>query len=198
MEAVAEATASPNIDNDFSKTIEESKNAVHLSTIEPKRKGRGRPRKNDTVASGSGPSTSTPNNGGQSVTMGSNTPEIKTYLVGPLVAISKIPAHNYQVKELALTEDEAMLCADSLQQVLNAFIPDVNRMNPKTAAIFGACITFGSIGFQKYAVFQAHRPAPKKPEPKKENPVQSEAPEVPSGAVASKDYFKTVSAPAPL
>lgn len=171
--------------DDFKKTVEESKNAIHSAIVEPKRRGRGRPRKDDTNTQNQKVESVSPNI--QNPQMNQNTPEIKTYLVGPLIAISQIPAHNYRTPELALTPDEAMLCADSVQQILNAFIPDVAQMNPKTAAIFGACVTFSSIGFQKYAILQAKRP---KPEPKKEEP-KTEAPSIPNNAVPAENYFKS-------
>lgn len=66
---------------------------------------------------------------------------------------SKIPAHKYGIPELAFTIDEAGICALSCNNLLNVFIPDIGRMNPKTAAVISAFSTFGAIGFQKYQIY---------------------------------------------
>lgn len=98
-------------------------------------------------------------------------PDVSKYLAGPLVALSKIPAHKHGIAELALTEDEAKACAEALNNCVQAFIPDVNQMSPKTAAVVTAVLTFGSIGYMKFSIYAAHQ-AKKNPKPEPE--VQSE------------------------
>lgn len=87
--------------------------------------------------------------------------DISGYLAQPLIAISKFPAAKYEIPELALSPEEADMCAKSLNEMLKAFVPDTAKMSPKTAAVLGAAVTFGSIGFQKYAIYSAKKPAAK-------------------------------------
>lgn len=126
----------------FEKIATESKNTVNINKTAAKR-GRGRPRKIPLNAE-----------------TGQNTikaeivppPDISGFICKPLKFISTIPAQKYNIPELALNDDEAMECAKSLNELLNAFVPDMESMSPKTAAIFGSIMVFGSIGFQKYSI----------------------------------------------
>lgn len=106
-----------------------------------------------------------------------------------MVFISRIPAQKTQIPELALSPDEAMLCAASLENLLNVFVPDVTKLDPKTAAVIGTCTTFGSIGLSKYAIYLDRRSrVPQDPSPA--TPEASEtAPEKVKGAVSAKEYF---------
>lgn len=134
------------VDHGFKKQVEESKaKIVEAKEIKeaPKRK-RGRPRK--------GPE------GGASAVSPAGTDvaplgDLTAYIEAPLMFISKIPASKYEIPELALTQDEAKMCAESLNALANAFVPDLNKVDPKTAAIFNACATIGSVSFQKYMIY---------------------------------------------
>lgn len=78
----------------------------------------------------------------------------------PLIAISKGPAIKYKIPELAFSDEEASMLAQSISEIANAFIPDVNTMNPKVAAVMSFSLVAGSIGFSKYMIFQEkYRPA---------------------------------------
>lgn len=132
-------------DQNLDQIIQESKKVLENSEpVTPKRK-RGRPRK-----AGEAVSTDAPQNAPQAPQAA---PDITPYLVDPLIAISKFPASKHKMPDLALSRDEAQLCAKSLNDLLQAFVPDLNNMSPKTAAILGVAVTFGSIGFSKYAIY---------------------------------------------
>lgn len=169
----------PAIDADFQKTIEESKAAIQNEKQKVVKKGRGRPRK-----SGDAPTPQTNTSPQQSPGLSpAAPPDLKQYLVPPMIAISKIPATKHQIPELALSQDEAEACAIALNQCLQAFIPDVNTMSPKTAAIVSLALTVGTIGFQKYSIYQDKKPKVQKPEPT----VQEKNAAAPT--VSHEDYF---------
>lgn len=114
------------------------------------KRGRGRPRKDGTI-----PGAVPTQGSASSVTPPATQPppDISKHIATPLIAISKIPAAKFRIPELALSPDEAQSCAEALQGVLNAFVPDVATMNPKTAAVIGALVVFGSIGLQKVQIY---------------------------------------------
>lgn len=140
----------------FKKTLEESKARIQLETslgeqLVPKR-GRGRPRKHPgTPEIPIAPAVT------QTVQAAEPAPDIAPLIKAPIQALSRIPAINYKIPELAFTDDEASMCAESLNQVIQAFVPDIGKMDPKTAAVVGAISVFGSIGFQKYSILQEKR-----------------------------------------
>jgi hypothetical protein len=68
--------------------------------------------------------------------------------------LSRIPAERTQIPALELSITEADACAEALIGILNAFIPDVSKIDPKTAAVLGGITVFGSIGFQKYEIYR--------------------------------------------
>ncbi len=137
----------------FKTVIDQSKQKIAEAEAHggPAKRGRGRPRKikvSVTPASDSPSVTSQP-----SVAGPTPAPDISQYLIGPLVMISRIPANNYGIPEIALTPDEAGLCAMSLNHLMQVFVPDLGQMSPKTAAVISAFSTFGGIGFQKYQIY---------------------------------------------
>lgn len=83
--------------------------------------------------------------------------DLAPFLKTPIQVISKIPASKYQCADLAFSDDEAKACAESLNQIVEAFIPDLNQMDPKTAAVVSGLSVFGSIAFQKYSIYQQKR-----------------------------------------
>lgn len=139
-------------DQAFQKIIEESKAKIQEAHIEqlPKRKP-GRPRKNPLPTSESHGSATV----AETVTLQAPTPppDLAPMMKGPLIFISKIPATKHNIPELALSPDEAQLCAESLNQILNAFVPDVGNMDPKTAAVVSGSMVFGTVFFQKYQIY---------------------------------------------
>lgn len=175
----------PAVNSDFAEIVKESKENIQAAEMVPPKGKAGRkklPRDENgkiirdpsapsrVKASGgaSGPSVATQGTPSPS----SPPPDISKHLIAPLIGLSKIPAMRYRTPELALTGDEAALCAHSLQECLNAFVPDVGQMSPKTAAVIGVFLTFGSIGFSKYQIYLERRPKPTEdaPLPEKANP----------------------------
>lgn len=135
-------------DPDFEKVVQESREKIHAASVkDPKlKRGRGRPRKvqPEVTAHTDAAKSETP------VPL-----DVSKYIAPPLIAVSKIPAVKTGIPELTLSSDEANACAQSLNDLLMVYIPDVGNASPKTMAIFGACVTFGSIGFQKYSIYAA-------------------------------------------
>lgn len=137
--------------HDFQKTVAEAKQAVEAEGQKKVRKGRsdkGRARKPSTDA---GPGLST-----QPSAPGASAPQsidISQYLAVPIAALSTLPAKKHGIPELALTAEESKACAEAINGIFNAFVPNINQMSPKTAAIMGAVMVFGSIGFTKYQIF---------------------------------------------
>lgn len=174
----------------FEQVVKESQAVIAQETASdsvPKR-GRGRPRK--VVASDAPKKVEVENSVAASPI--SPPPDISQILVTPLQALSKIPAKNYNVADLALTTEEAQACAESLNQVLQAFVPDQNAMSPKTAAVVMAFLTFGSIGFSKYMILldaeaEREKLEPKKPEPEIQDAIAAEQVRA---KVDAADYFK--------
>lgn len=170
-------------DENFAQVVAESKEVIHAQPLEKVRSKRGRPSlseaekiaraKASNTAEGR-PSQGHPTNNdsasGESSTDGrpgqSNPgPSAIPFLVAPIKALSNIPAANHKMPELAFSEEEAHACAVALDQLLQAYIPDLNNMSPKAAAVLGCCLTFGSIGFNKYAIFQKIQSERMKAEP---------------------------------
>jgi hypothetical protein len=159
--------------NEFKKMVEKSKEKLHAETSLPPKRGRGRPRKvvSDAPAPTAAPSMAPPP---------LQATDITRYLIPPIGALSKIPANKHQIPELALSPDEAGMCAMACNDLLNVFVPDLSRMSPKTAAIISAGCTFSSIFFTKYQIYStkmAERKASvKKPESKSEQTAAAESP----------------------
>lgn len=174
----------------FEQVVKESqaKIAEESASTSVPRRGRGRPRKIQSdeapkVAAAESPVVASPI---------SPPPDISKILTTPLQALSKIPAKNYGVADLALTQEEAAACAESLNQVLQAFVPDQNAMSPKTAAVVMAFLTFGSIGFSKYMILLDAEEAREKLEPKKPEPEIQDAikQEQERAKIDAADYYK--------
>jgi len=143
-----DTAGAPVLDLDFQKTIEESKQTIQNEKQKEVKKGRGRPRKSGDP----GPAvqaTAPPQNQGLST----QSTDLSPYIVVPLQALSGIPAKKHNIPELALNAEEAKACAEALNQMFNVFVPNINQMSPKTAAVLGAFMVFGSIGFTKYQIY---------------------------------------------
>ncbi|NJM09517.1 MAG: hypothetical protein HC883_01055 [Bdellovibrionaceae bacterium] len=80
---------------------------------------------------------------------------IENELVLPLILISKVPAMRTGIPELTLDEAEAKACASSLQRLIDVYAPDLAKMDPKTAAIMGAVMTFGTLVINKLMIYSA-------------------------------------------
>ncbi len=114
--------------------------------------------------------------------------EIAQHLKAPLMAISQIPARNTDIPELALTADEAELCAQACDQLFSAFFPDVTQLSPKASAIIGGLVVFGLVGFSKYAIYMDRKGnkivQKENLEPKEESPNNP-----PPVGVSAESYF---------
>jgi hypothetical protein len=84
-------------------------------------------------------------------------PHMKQLIVAPLKIISRIPARKYKINELALDDTEAGELADSLDQMLQVFIPDLGAMSPKTAAVFNVGIVASTLIISKYKIYSEKR-----------------------------------------
>lgn len=172
----------------FKKTIEESKEKIQAADekILPKRgrgqRGPGRKKLNAK------PQASAQSETIQSVNVDSSpAPSIAPLITPPLLAISKIPASKHNIPELALTPEEAELCANCLNELVQAFVPDLNKMDPKTAAVSGAIMVFGSIFFQKYTIY-ANEMKKRESEKKKEE-IQDEPLPRGNNPLGAESYF---------
>ena len=175
---------------DFSKIVQESRKKIAIDQTAPLKRPVGRPRKTPISESQTEarPSVAAP-------APPQPPPDIVKYLKTPLMAIGQIPARRTGIDELALNEEEATLCANALQEILNAFIPDLSKMSPKTAAVFSGVLTFGSIALQKYGIYQAKiaeaQAQLERESAQGEKPPQAPSQQAGSGpVVTSMDYFK--------
>lgn len=146
-------------DVDFEKTILESKAKIHSESQKPVRKGRsdkGRSRKpnesNINQQTGLNQTNINPQN--PQINPQQSAPlDLSPYLAIPIEMASKGPARKHGIPELALSSEEALQCAKALNDCFNAFVPNINQMSPKTAAVMGLFTVVGSIGFSKYVVY---------------------------------------------
>lgn len=179
--------------SEFEKIVAQSQAAVKENQSKPRSaaRRRGRPRKSESAVSpkveGAAPMAQAPIHAPEPA------PDISQIVKMPLIALSKIPAHKHKIPELALSSDEAEACANALNTILQAFVPDQNAMNPKTAAIVTGALVFGSIGFTKLSIYssemQKRAPAPV-PE------VQTEIAEAQkTDGVRPEDYFRRETPP---
>lgn len=186
-----DTAGAPIHDVDFQKTIDESKATIQNEKQKEVKKGRGRPRKSGDPGPAISPASPSPHAPGLSP----QPTDLSPYIAVPLQALSGIPAKKHGIAELALTPEEAKACAEALNQAFNVFVPNINQMSPKTAAVMGVFMVFGSIGFTKYQIYsevQAARALARKPEEPGHDKAavpQSEI-ELKPGQVAAQDYFK--------
>lgn len=176
--------------NDFKAKVEESKIKIQSETLPPPGKRPvGRPPKlkvSETVAP---PNASV--HAVQSFGPGAPPPDISKHLILPLMGASRIPAASFGIPEIALSMEEAVLCAGACNDLLNAFSPTVGVMSPKTAAVFAAASVFGSIGFSKYIEYSSRiqKPAPKVDVNASEQ-ISQPFPVQKGGDVNAAEYFK--------
>lgn len=150
----------------------------------PRKKKRGRPRKHpknlssiagQPVASNAGTETLA---GGAPVAQPINQPEPVSFFeyTGPLLGmLSQIPASKLKNPAWALTKEESVQLGKALDPVINVFLPDLEKMDPKTAAILGFAMVAASIYHKKAVEIEAaarSKPAsPTTNEPKTESAV---------------------------
>lgn len=193
------------VQSDFAAIVQESKEKIEGAEKKvPAVKGkRGRP-KGSTKRPGVPSDVSSAPVGSETVasSSGAPPPDVSKILIPPIKAISKIPAVKFQIAELAFSEEEATACAESLNAILEAFVPDVEKMSPKTAAVITAGVTFASIGFAKFQIYsnEMEKRGGKKIEARKAEVQATQNTEtetitfpgnvVPPGKVDALDYFK--------
>lgn len=182
--------APPALDLDFQKTIEESKQTIQNEKQKEVKKGRGRPRKSGDTGPAVQAAASPQNTG-----LSTQSTDLSPYIMVPLQALSGIPAKKHGIPELALNAEEAKACAEALNQMFNVFVPNINQMSPKTAAVLGAFMVFGSIGFTKYQIYSEVQDArlaarrPEEPGQDKAAPPQSEI-KLEPGQRPADEYFR--------
>lgn len=144
----------PNIpaNDEFKATVEESKQRIQTAELPPPkrggaRSGAGRKPKVEATAQAGPQAAPPPPNPSMAP------PDITAMIITPVAILGAIPARKTGIPELALTEHEAVEISKSLNGLLQAFIPDLSRMGPKTAACFVAGITIGSVALSKYAIY---------------------------------------------
>lgn len=141
--------------DDFSKVVQESKNRLHAEQNKPLKRGRGRPSTVKPTETNSSPNFSSVGSPTSPVPV--QQMNIGPMIEGPLKLLSGIPAKKYKCEELTLSDEEAQQCAKAVNDLLNAFIPDMSQMSPKTAAVFSAVMIFGSVGMNKAIILANHR-----------------------------------------
>lgn len=184
---------------DFEKTVAESRQKLHNETQKTVRKGRsdkGRSRKtndaNGSNAAGTPVFTQSPQSSPQT---GPAAPlDISPYLAMPIEMLSKVPARKHKLPELALTKEEALDCAKSINEVFKAFVPNIEQMSPKTAAIVNCGVILGMTFVMKYQILaehQAKQRAELKPVAPGEDKEELNPPEIPlqKGAISADNYF---------
>lgn len=177
---------------DFEKVVAESKGKIQEEMISKQPKKRGRPSKNHSTTQGSSPVQPNQTNSTQptGIQGPSNFPDISNQMKIPIQVASRIPAIRYQIAELAFDDSEALAVSQAVNEVLKAFIPDVEKMSPKTAAILSCSLVLGSISFNKYMIYTdvmtARRALNKQQKPENtENKVENQSNE--TGPVLNKD-----------
>jgi hypothetical protein len=175
--------------SEFEQIVAESQAALEKEKPTPRAgaRKRGRPRK--VRPQESQPSQVAGAQNPQPIVATDPAPDISEIIKTPLIALSKIPAHRHGIPELALSSDEAGACAQALNGILQAFVPDQNAMSPKTAAVVMGLLTFGSVGFTKFSIYSAEmeKRAPQKPVVT----VQDEIAEIQKQSpVNASDYFR--------
>lgn len=135
--------------NEFKQKVEESQAKMQAEAVPPRR-GPGRPRKNSAPAA---PAEARAQETTAAPPAPKPPPDISKFLTKPIRNISRIPAARLDIPELMFSEEEAAECAQALNELLNAFLPDVGLMDPRTAAVLGAFSTFGSIAASKRQIY---------------------------------------------
>lgn len=182
--------ANDSFDLEFKKIVDKSKENIQEASLKNESKrGRGRPKKIRTEEEKKRPEIESTN-----LVSVQPAPDISEYLKNPLIFISKIPAAKYQIPELAFSDDEASACAASINGILQAFVPDQNAMDPKTASILSLGMVAGSIGFQKYMIYLSHIEKIKKIDSEKNEAQKENAIIQNQNGSNAADYFNTVRA----
>jgi hypothetical protein len=163
----------------FETIIAESQATIAGADPSPVKRGRGRPKKVESETERKVEPSPVP--------VAQPAPDISEHIKGPLMALSKIPAHRHGIPALALDQDEALACATALNEILKAFVPDQGTMSPKTAAVVMGVLTFGSIGFTKYQIYSEEM-AKRNPEPEAVPEVQEVNADLPTQSATG--YFR--------
>lgn len=69
-------------------------------------------------------------------------------------SLSRLPATKFKSKALVLTDEESLQIADSFDTVINVYLPDLEKMDPKTAALLGLAVTTTSIFIAKIQAYE--------------------------------------------
>lgn len=151
------ATTGGNTD-EFKKAVEESKVAVAEAAQKPGKGRRGRPSlprdaAGNVIRNTGASNGATPSVGAQTHSPSASGFQSKDILVEPLITISKVPAKRHDIPELALDQDQAMAIAGAVDKIVDAFMPDLEKLSPKKTAIIFGCFTIGGITLSKYLIY---------------------------------------------
>lgn len=152
--STVESNSSPtDATGEFRQLLNESKVKIHEAEQAKVKSARGRkplPRDaqgNIIRESAQAPQTAT------SQVAPSHSIDLCELLVEPIQIISKIPARKHDIAQLAFDYDEAKALAVSIDKVFNAYIPDVEKMSPKTAALVTLGFTVSSLAIAKISIY---------------------------------------------
>lgn len=185
----------PAADTDFSQVVAESQAAIQSAEMQPPKIGRKRGpynKKRIGVGGVASPSVALPTSGGAVAPGGLQPTDTSKLLIAPLKLLSSIPARRVQIPELALDQDEAQACAQSLNDILVAFNP-AGQLNPKTAAILSAGCVFGMVFVTKANIYSEKMKVRELTEKRKakEQAAAPPDPAQPFGpAISAADHFK--------
>lgn len=150
---------------DFKKVVEESKERLHTAELKDappiitRRRGRpagtyGKYKKTKDHTAQVETATELKN---EHVQMRTPPPDFSEVLKVPLKIISGIPARKYACPELALDETEAAALAEAANNLAGLYFPDLEKMDPKTAAAFNFSLVTITIIVSKVQVYAAHQ-----------------------------------------
>lgn len=188
---VENPTETPKLESDLSAIVEQSKATIAQEGL---KKTRGRPRKDGSapVQKPAASVSSSPAQNASAAPVG--TADLTKYLEPPLIMLSTLPAKKTGCKELALDKEEAKALASSINDLMNAFIPDVNQLSPKAAASIGFGLTVSTIFLTKAQIYAEYREKniPKDiPVKKSENkPVENSDSIFPEEKINALDHFR--------
>lgn len=150
---------------DFKSVVEESKERLHSAELKDAppiiTRRRGRPagtygKYKKTKANAAQVETATELKH-EPAPMRTPPPDISEVLKGPLKVLSGIPARKYSCPELALDDTEAAALAEAANNLAGLYFPDLEKMDPKTAAWFNFSLVSITIFVTKMQIYAAHQ-----------------------------------------
>jgi len=145
---------------EFAEIVKQSQEKIHAQAQTPIKGKRGRPpaprdANGNIIRDGK---TSVDTNQTQQVnsnaqSLNESATDFSPVLIAPLTILSSIPAKKYDVPQLALDRDEAEALAKSIDKLISVYMPDLEKMSPKSAAWLTFGMTSVSIFTSKVYVY---------------------------------------------